>query len=315
MRQQYSVYRLLAIALLAILPILSTLAASAQSVMQTERHWISLGPNLSTATAGATVTYSVSVGTSSDYFPGDVLIMVPSGLTVIGQPMCSIGCRLPSVLQSSTGSQIQTPVSARSGESASFSFDVQVAPTTPAGTSFQLTAFLLGGVNTAGGSETAFASLTVNTASESSVPAGVPSTGAAEDITFDDIDAPLSPGDTFRIRVNLPLGGSVSDYLLTIFIPIGLDVVSGPVCFGSTIDTCTQNIFEKTVIGLPDGTTEIKVWGANDWTGPTSFVISVRAASVSVSHRYEVVGVLESVRSWGTEPIAEVSKFILIGAD
>lgn len=314
MRQRVTVHRLFAITLLMALTILSTSAASAQGVAQPERHWISLGPKHETASAGDTVTYVVGVGTSATYFSGEVLVTIPSGLTVDGQPFCSSGCWQPSVQQGQTGSQIQTPITVRTGESVSFSFNVQIDPTVALGTTFQLTAFLLGGVNTAGSSETAFATLQVTGSYAASASSNTNLHLDDEPpISFEPETLSVSPGDTARITITL--FESLAEYRLSVVVPQDLVVLSEPVCVGSDAELCTDGIYDKSVSTLANGSSEVTVIGTSVIRGKRKFVIHVEIPSHSSKEQYVVNGTLESVRRWGLEPIGEASIVITIESD
>lgn len=313
MRLHSPVYELAIAALMLVLVAASAPMGHAQSTTRSERHWISLGPKLSSAAAGATVTYSVSVGTSSDYFPGEVSVTIPSGVTVIGQPVCSSGCWQPSVLQSSTGSQIQTTVTVRSGESASFSFPVQVDPTTAVGTTFQLTAYLLGGVNTAGSSETAFATLQVMGSS-------VPPTSSRPNQPLED-EPPISiepdtlsvsPGEKARFRVKLAGDGSMGTFLLTVTLPKGIQYTEAPACFSLLPGQCLDADFETRTNEASDGSTVVQLRGSN--IVPTRFTLqfTVEIADTTTSDDLTVDATVESVRRWGPEPIGEASIAVMV---
>lgn len=128
---------------------------------------ISIGPDHQSAALGEIVAYTVSVshfdpqGGIQAAFSGGVSVLIPSGLTLVGLPSCTAGCGYPSVSVVGQESRIEVQVDIRGDERASMSFQVMVNSSATVGTSYQLSAYLLGGVNTAGGSETAFATLTV----------------------------------------------------------------------------------------------------------------------------------------------------------
>lgn len=74
---------------------------------------------------------------------------------------CNSGCEQATVETGSQSTNIEAQVDIWGGETASFSFQVVVSPGAALGSTYNITTYLLGGVNTAGGSETAFATLTV----------------------------------------------------------------------------------------------------------------------------------------------------------
>jgi hypothetical protein len=280
---------------------------------QSGRHWISLGPELSTATAGETVTYLVSVGTSANRFSGDVLITVASGLKVVGQPVCSSGCWQPSVLQSPTGSQIQTSVTVRTGESAAFTFDVQIDPTAKDGSSYQLAAYLLGGVNTAGSSETAFATLQVT--GSNSVPTGPNKNQQLENeppISIDPETLSVSPGETVRFRVKLANEGSMGTFLLTLTLPKGVQYTGSPVCFSLKPGQCLDANIETRTNEASDGSTLVQLRGTNIYDTRFTFVFAVEVADPATEQDMTISATVESVRRWGTEPIGETSMTVTV---
>ncbi len=133
--------------------------ASAQSDYQGDPYSISLGPTNQTASAGQYVDYYVTVSSPYGSFSGYVLVVIPEGLAISSQPECSTGCGQPDVTPSNSGTQIETSIRINQEEQATFSFQISVPIDVSPGSSYELIAYLLGGVNTAGSSETSFASL------------------------------------------------------------------------------------------------------------------------------------------------------------
>lgn len=128
---------------------------------------IGIGPGEASAAPGEITTYTVSVshfdpsGGIQAGFSGAIMVAIPGGLSVVGQPSCTMGCGIPSVENTGSGLRIQAQVNIRDDERALMSFQVMVSTSATVGSSYGLTAYLLGGANTTGGSETAFATLTV----------------------------------------------------------------------------------------------------------------------------------------------------------
>lgn len=214
-------------------------AGTTQVEYQAGPHSIALGPSQATADPGETVSYTVSVrtvGESFSGFSGSVLVNLPDGLSVVGQPVCSSGCGQPAVEVGSQGTEIQTSINAYVGEPASFSFQVMIDGNASVGTSYSLTAYLLGGISTGGSSETSFATLTVTEAA--------PSSGAASDAgpivdryAYLDVTPRLlrvAPGGAALYFIQPGFWGDWSanlpDYMVELHLPSGAELSAEPIC-------------------------------------------------------------------------------------
>lgn len=222
-------------------------------------HSISLGPSQATAGPGEIVSYTVYVRTSAPSFRGSVLVDIPGGLSVVGQPSCATGCGQPVVSTGGGRPQIETSISIYGEETATFSFQLLVEASARAGTAFNLTAYLLGGVNTAGGSETAFATLVVGSGSESPSE----SRPASDQPGTDDLEAWLyvspgllrvAPGATAVYFVQPVFWGdwSASDATavqVKVLLPSGVSLNGEPTCDRPVADApdadCELQIEEK----------------------------------------------------------------------
>ncbi len=197
---------------------------------QMSPHSISLGPGQATAGPGEYVQYTVTVRTLEDSFSGSVLVVVSDGLAVTGQPFCLSGCGQPSVEIGTDGTEIQASIDIYGDESASFSFQVMVDWDAAVGTSYGLSAYLLGGVNTAGTSETAFATLTVSDALPTSAPVD-------DRYAFLDVTPRLlrvAPGGSALYFIQPGFWGDWSanlpDYAVELQLPAGVSLATPPIC-------------------------------------------------------------------------------------
>lgn len=199
----------------------------------TSPYSISLGPDQATAGPGEFVEYSVHVSAfldTLDRFSGSVLVLIPDGLTVTGQPYCQNGCGQPAINVDTEGTQIESSFVISGDESASLTFQVVVDTDAIVGTPYSLTAYLLGGVNTAGSSETAFATLTVSETAPSSGP--VDNRYAYLDITPRLLR--VAPGGSALYFIQPGFWGDWSanlpDYTVELQLPLGVDLPSEPIC-------------------------------------------------------------------------------------
>ncbi len=212
---------------------------SVQAEYQTSPYSISLGPDHATAGLGEFVEYTVHVGAlldTLDRFSGSVLIVIPNGLTVMGQPFCQTGCGQPAVDVDAEGTQIDAFVTLSGEESASFTCPVMVNTTATVGTRYSLTAYLLGGVNTAGSSETAFATLTVIDAAPSSGAVPGPSLEDNREAYLDVTPRLLrvAPGGSALYFVQPVFwgmwDGNLPDYTVGLQLPSGVGLLNEPIC-------------------------------------------------------------------------------------
>ncbi len=207
---------------------------------QSSPHTIALGPSQATAGPGEFVEYTVSVGSLQGAFSGSVLVIVPAGLVVTDQLQCLSGCGQPTVSGGATDTQIEFAVDIYGDEWASLSFQVRVDENAVVGTSIQLTAYLLGGVNTAGGSETAFATLVVTEGV--SGPGSVPDSGPLDDRqAYLDVTPRalhVVPGGWALYFVQPVFWGdwsaSLPDYTIELQLPAGAELPTEPVCGART---------------------------------------------------------------------------------
>lgn len=203
---------------------------STQAAYQVSPHSIALGPDQTTAGPGEFVEYTTSVRSLQEAFSGFVLVVIPDGLTVTGQPYCQNGCGQPTVDVGTDGTQIEASIDVFGDESASLSFQVMVDTNATVGTSYGLTAYLLGGVNTAGSSETAFATLTVTDAA--------PDSGPLDDRhAYLDVTPRLlrvAPGGSALYFIQPGFWGDWSanlpDYTVELQLPTGVGLPSEPIC-------------------------------------------------------------------------------------
>jgi hypothetical protein len=200
---------------------------------QTSPYSISLGPDQATASPGEFVEYTVRVSAfldTLDRFSGSVLVQIPNGLTVTGQPHCQPGCGQPAVDVSPDVTQLESSFVLSGDESVSLSFQVMVGTNAPLGTSYNLTAYLIGGVNTGGSSETAFATLTVSEAAPTSGPID-------ERYAYLDVTPRLlrvAPGGSALYFIQPAFWGDWSanlpDYTVEMQLPSGVNLPSDPIC-------------------------------------------------------------------------------------
>lgn len=227
------------------------ITGSAQGGFPSDPHRISLGPDYVAASPGETVSYTVTVGTMLDSFSGAILVTVPAGVGVVGEPFCSAGCSQPFVTVGAQNTQIEASISLYGEGTASFSFQAMVDSTAPVGTSYQLAAYLLGGVNTAGSSETAYATLVVADTALHSGP--IDNREAYLDIT--PWVMRTAPGGSTLYFVQ-PIfwgdwSGSLPDYTVEAEIPSGMNLLNEPICGPrqSVVpieSTCDVNLDEQT---------------------------------------------------------------------
>lgn len=198
-----------------------------------------MGPDQATAGPGEFVEYTVHVSAwlaALDRFPGSVLIVIPNGLTVTGQPYCHTGCGQPAVDVDEGGTQIDAFFTLSGDESASLSFQVMVDTNATAGRSYTLTAYLLGGVNTAGSSETAFATLTVIDAAPSSGAAPGPSPEDNREAYLDVTPRLLrvAPGGSALYFVQPVFwgmwDGNLPGYTVELQLPSAVGLLNEPIC-------------------------------------------------------------------------------------
>lgn len=231
-------------------------SGSLRAEYQTSPYSISLGPDQVTAGPGEFVEYTVRVSTlldTLDRFSGSVLLLIPEGLKVTGQPFCQSGCGQPEVDVDTDVTEIEASFTLYEDESASLSFQVMVDTNATVGTSYNLTAYLLGGVNTAGSSETAFATLTVTDAA--------PDSGAASDLSLEDnreayLDVTpsllrVAPGGSALYFVQPVFwgmwDGNLPKYTVELQLPSGVGLSTEPICGPrlSTVpevSTCDVNV-------------------------------------------------------------------------
>lgn len=214
-------------------------AASAQDGYPGSPAWISLGPDSVTASPGETVSYTVSTGSSQTGFSGAVLVIVPDGLTVLGQPLCVSGCGRPFVTAGTAFTKIEASFDLYGDETASISFQVMADGNAPAGNSYQLVAYLIGGINTAGGSETAHATLTVGDVGADVTPeGGDPGVPPAADrdayLSATPTSVRVAPGGSTLYFVQ-PIfwgtwGEDLPDYTVELRLPSGTSLPDEPIC-------------------------------------------------------------------------------------
>lgn len=232
---------------------------SVQAGYQTSPYSISLGPDQATAGPGEFVEFTVRVSAlldALDRFSGSVLVLIPDGLTVTGQPYCQTGCGQPAVDVDTEVTQLEASFVISGDESASLSFQVMVGMDATVGTSYSLTAYLLGGVNTAGSSETAFATLTVSETA--------PSSGPVDDrYAYLDVTPRLlrvAPGGSALYFVQPGFWGDWSanlpEYTVELRFPSGVDLPSDPICGPrqsvvpevSTCDVSTEKLGDGSIL-------------------------------------------------------------------
>lgn len=225
-------------------------AGSVQAAYQTSPYSISLGPDQASAGPGEFVEYTVSVRSLQDAFSGYVLVVIEDGLTVTGQPFCHTGCGPPTIEGGTDGTQIEASVDTYAEGIASVSFQVMVDPNAIVGTSYSLTAYLLGGVNTAGSSETAFATLTVIDAAPTSVP--VDDRYAYVDVTPSLLR--VAPGGSALYFIQPIFWGDWSanlpDYTVDLRLPSGVGLPTAAICgprqsVVPEVSTCDVNAEEQ----------------------------------------------------------------------
>lgn len=111
----------------------------ALATLQTDYASVDISPTYQELAPGGTTTFTVGASSSSG---GAVVVSVPSGLELLGSPVCSGGCRAPFTNVGAEETSMEFNID---GQIATLGFTVALGRSFPAGSSLFITAYLVGG--------------------------------------------------------------------------------------------------------------------------------------------------------------------------
>lgn len=196
----------------------------ALATLQTDYASVDISPTYQELATGGTTTFTVGASSSSG---GTVVVSVPSGLELLGSPVCSGGCRAPLTNVGAEETSMEFNID---GQIATLSFTVAVGRSIPAGTSLFITAYLVGGPQAI---EQSSATIVVT----ETVPSQSPPLSDDNRMVFLDVspyNLRIAPGGDALYRIWTGLWGMWSNQSpgieLSIHVPDGLTASAEPAC-------------------------------------------------------------------------------------